>query len=156
MIGERLNRRILLTAGITGATGVALGAFSAHGLENYLLDTNLDPEIVKRRLAQFETGVRYQLLHSLALLGLAALQLGSAKIKTWIYYTITLGCILFSGSLYLLVFLDKPVLGAITPLGGLSWIVAWSLITILARTCQTNDLGPTKDTEQKSRSDWKT
>ena len=126
--------RILIAAGISGAIAVILGAFSAHGLEDYLLNAGLDDETTSRRLSQFETGVRYHLLHSILILSLAALPIQSVKAKRRLCLLIGLGCVLFSGSLYLLVFLNLPILGAITPLGGLSWIVGWCWIAWIGKT----------------------
>lgn len=133
MSDNRTEGRILTAAGLTGATAVILGAYSAHGLENLLASTGLDPETLARRLSQFETGVRYHLIHALVLLGLAALPFGSSKTKQNASRLIMAGCFLFSGSLYLLVFLNLPVLGAITPLGGLSWILGWIWIARLGK-----------------------
>lgn len=108
--------------------GVALGAFGAHGLKS-----RLSPQ----RLANFETGVRYQMVHSLGLLatGLAA---GLWTANAWVGIAGVLllaGMVLFSGSLYLLSITDRRWLGAITPLGGLAWIIGWLCLVagILAR-----------------------
>lgn len=137
MSEKNIEGNILLTCGITGSLAVILGAYSAHGLEGYLLGTELDLETVTRRLTQFETGVRYQLVHTLAMLGLAALPFGTTKAKRVAFGLLLAGCVLFSGSLYLLVFLNLPVLGAITPLGGLSWILGWIWIAFLGKNSLT-------------------
>ncbi|XZE54912.1 DUF423 domain-containing protein [Planctomycetaceae bacterium SH139] len=130
-----MNVRLwILLAGLSGAVGVLVGAFGAHGLEDYLQDRQLDAETVERRIGQFETAVRYHLVHAVALLGLAALapQLRPRRVQVvgWLFIA---GLLLFSGSLYLLVALNQPKLGAITPLGGGSWIVAWSLLAFSAQ-----------------------
>ncbi len=122
---RQIEKKITLVAGFSGALAVILGAYSAHGLENYLASTELDPETQVRRLSQFETGVRYHLFHSLVLLVLAALPLGEDRAKRNVSRLIFLGLVMFSGSLYLLVFLNLPILGAITPIGGLCWITGW-------------------------------
>lgn len=130
-----MNLRLwIFLAGLSGALGVLVGAFGAHGLEDYLQDRQLDAETVARRIGQFETAVRYHLVHAVALLGLAALapQLRPRPVQVvgWLFVA---GLLLFSGSLYLLVALNQPKLGAITPLGGVSWIVAWSVLAFSAR-----------------------
>lgn len=130
-----MNVRLwILLAGLSGAVGVLVGAFGAHGLEGWLQDRQLDAETVERRVRQFETAVRYHLVHAVALLGLAALapqlRRGRVQVVGWLFVA---GLLLFSGSLYLLVALNQPKLGAITPLGGVSWIVAWSVLAFSAR-----------------------
>jgi uncharacterized membrane protein YgdD (TMEM256/DUF423 family) len=123
----------LVAAGVAGLSGVVLGAFSAHGLEAWLVDRGLDGEKLVDRLAQAETGVRYHLVHAVALLGLfAAVPRIRPAVARLCGVLMSGGILLFSGSLYLLVALDLPWLGAITPLGGLSWIVAWGLLCFAA------------------------
>ncbi|MCA8941148.1 MAG: DUF423 domain-containing protein [Planctomycetes bacterium] len=94
---------------------VAAGAFGAHGLK-----ATLEPG----DLAIFETAVRYQMYHALALLACAALAARGFRIglAPW---ALLLGTMVFSGSLYLLVLLDVRWLGAITPIGGVVMIVGW-------------------------------
>lgn len=127
----------LILVGLLGALGVAVGAFSAHGLEKYLAESmGLFEPTLSRRVAQAETGVRYHLIHVVALLGLVAVapqfgrpgQRRTAKIAFWL---ITVGIVLFSGSLYLLVALNLPILGAVTPFGGVSLIAGWIAMAAL-------------------------
>ena len=92
--------------------GIALGAFGAHGLADRLEATG--------RLANWETATFYHLIHGLALFVIASLPgrpLG--------YYWFLAGIILFSGSLYALALTDISKFGAITPLGGVSFLVGW-------------------------------
>ncbi len=105
---------------VLAGVGVALGAFGAHGLK-----ARVTPEL----LAVFETGVRYHMYHALALLAvgwamsrnpLPSLQLAG------ILFVVGIG--LFSGSLYLMTFTGARWLGAITPLGGLAFLVGWALL----------------------------
>lgn len=100
--------------------GVALGAFGAHGLR-----ATLAPE----DLATFETGVRYQMYHALALLAVAwaaGRWPGSAVVLAgWLFVA---GIVVFSGSLYTLVLTGHRWLGAVTPLGGLAFLVGWGLL----------------------------
>jgi len=107
-----------------GFLGVALGAFGAHGLR-----TRLGPEM----LAVFETGVRYQMYHALALLVLGALAPGIAgRLATAAGWSFTAGIVLFSGSLYLLALTDVRILGAITPLGGVAFLIGWACLAYAA------------------------
>lgn len=111
----------LFLASISGAIGVALGAFGAHALK-----ARLTPE----RLQTFETGVRYQMYHVAGLLG-AAFAVGQwpgSMLPVWAGWGFVLGTVLFSGSLYLLVGTNKRWLGAITPFGGVAFIVGWILL----------------------------
>ena len=129
---DQISRLMIVTAAICGGLGVAIGAFGAHGLGDYLATINSDPSIVQRRLAQFDTGARYHLIHAVAMLALAGLPLGSSKLYPWVARLFLLGIILFSGSLYLLVITGQTKLGMVTPLGGLSWIIGWSLLAFAA------------------------
>lgn len=112
-----------------GGTGVALGAFAAHGLRG-----RLAPD----RLATFETGARYQLLHAVALLAVAALLArldARAPAGAWLTRAAWCWCagtVLFSGSLYLLALTGVRWLGAITPLGGAGFIAGWGLLLFAA------------------------
>ena len=98
---------------------VGLGAFGAHALK-----TRLTPDM----LAIFETGVRYQVYHALALLLLAAVR-GPSK-AGWCF---TAGIVLFSGSLYLLALTGVRKWGAVTPIGGVLFLIGW-LILMFSRT----------------------
>ncbi len=105
-------------AALSGASGVLLGAFGAHGLR----------ETLEARLMQtFETAVQYQMIHSLALLLVAILynQIGRSLALEISILAFMTGIILFSGSLYGLVLTEIRWLGPVTPLGGLCFIVGW-------------------------------
>lgn len=117
-------RSFLMLAAFFGFTGVGLGAFAAHGLKN-----RLSPEY----LAIFHTGVLYQLIHALALLGVAVLaaQL-PGRLVTWAGFSFALGIVLFSGSLYVLTLSGFSKLGIITPFGGLAFLVGWALLGLAA------------------------
>ncbi len=110
----------LLAGAIAGFTGVAAGAFGAHALKARLA-TDL--------LAIFETGVRYQLVHALALLmlGLAGDRLPGGALRG-AGLGFTLGIVIFSGSLYALALSGTRWLGAITPLGGLAFLFGWFVL----------------------------
>ena len=119
-----MDRMLLLVGAIAGFIGVGFGAFGAHGLRG-----RLSPEM----LAVFETGVRYQMYHALAIL-VTAVALGFAddrllRIGGWLF---ALGIVLFSGSLYVLALTGVTTLGMITPLGGLAFLAGWTLLVIKA------------------------
>jgi len=103
---------------------VALGAFATHGLK-----PTLSPDM----LAVFETGVRYHMYHALAIL-LTALLMSRLEgraiaIAGWAF---SVGILLFSGSLYALALTGVTTLGAITPLGGVAFLVGWIALAIAA------------------------
>src|SRR5262245_17990867 len=102
---------------LSAALAVAAGAFGAHALRGQLSPA---------ALATFETGVRYQLVHALALvaLGLAAPRLERGAVRA-IGILFALGTVLFAGSLYALAVTGVRVLGAVTPFGGLCFIAGW-------------------------------
>ena len=111
---------------ISGALSVTFGAFGAHGLEDRLSASYLDT---------FNTAVRYQFLHTLALLGIICLPDHLVKLRTlhWVSISFAAGVLLFSGSLYLLVLFDIPSLGVITPIGGAALILGWVLLLLSVR-----------------------
>jgi uncharacterized membrane protein YgdD (TMEM256/DUF423 family) len=84
-------------------------------------------------LAIFHTGVLYQLIHALAILGVAVLaaQL-PGRLMTWAGFSFALGIVLFSGSLYVLTLTGISKLGIITPFGGLAFLVGWALLGLTA------------------------
>jgi uncharacterized membrane protein YgdD (TMEM256/DUF423 family) len=133
MNGDSTTRWILVAAGVSGAAGVLLGSFGAHGLDTVLAERGLEDALIAKRLDQFDVGVRYHLIHSIALLALASVRTGSSDCRRWVAWMFLLGLLLFSGSLYGLVLTNTPVLGAITPLGGLCWVAGWLLVAILSR-----------------------
>jgi uncharacterized membrane protein YgdD (TMEM256/DUF423 family) len=119
-----MDRTFLLIGALSGFIGVAAGAFGAHALRN-----RLSPEM----LAVFETGVRYQLYHTFAVLFVAV---AAARFDGWLVrgagWSFTAGIVLFSGSLYALAFSGVTTLGAITPIGGLAFLVGWGLLAAVA------------------------
>jgi uncharacterized membrane protein YgdD (TMEM256/DUF423 family) len=118
MMPERpASSTLLVTACLLMAAGVGLGAFGAHGLR-----TRLSPDL----LAIYETGVHYHLVHGLGACVAALLArsgLGRrAETGGWLFVA---GIVLFSGSLYVLALTGTRWLGAITPFGGVAWIIGW-------------------------------
>jgi uncharacterized membrane protein YgdD (TMEM256/DUF423 family) len=119
-----VDKTFLLIGSLAGFLAVALGAFGAHGLRS-----RLTPDM----LAVFETGVRYHMYHALAIV-LVALILG--RMDGWLIRTagwaFTIGLVLFPGSLYLLALTGVTVLGAITPLGGIAFLIGWACLAVAA------------------------
>jgi uncharacterized membrane protein YgdD (TMEM256/DUF423 family) len=115
--------KIFLLAGtLSGALSVMIGAFGAHALKNKLLANG--------RLDVFETAVKYQFYHSLALLILGILMLVKFESKLMDYagYSFIAGILIFSGSLYILCLTNIGKWGAVTPFGGLFLIAGWLLM----------------------------
>jgi uncharacterized membrane protein YgdD (TMEM256/DUF423 family) len=130
-----MNPKLIAIVGaLLAAAGVGLGAFGAHGLENFLRELGREADLAKR-LAWFETGVKYQLYHALGLVAIAALasQVAGAGVRV-AGVAFILGIVLFSGSLYGMTFLGDEwrKLGMITPLGGLAFIIGWIAVAVAA------------------------
>jgi uncharacterized membrane protein YgdD (TMEM256/DUF423 family) len=103
---------------------VGAGAFGAHALRQ-----RLDPDL----LDVFETAVRYQMFHALALIATAwAVSRWPASPAEWAGWLFLAGILLFSGSLYLLSLTGVRWLGAITPLGGVAWLAGWAVLAYSA------------------------
>jgi uncharacterized membrane protein YgdD (TMEM256/DUF423 family) len=110
----------VLIGSVLGAVAVAAGAFGAHGLKGWLA-----PEM----LAVFETGVRYHLVHALALLAVAwATTRWSGHAVVLAGWLFVAGIVLFSGSLYALSLTGVRAFGIVTPFGGAAFIVGWLLL----------------------------
>lgn len=117
-------RVFLMLAAFFGFTGVALGAFAAHGLKNRLSE---------QYLAIFHTGVTYQLVHTLALFGVALLLAHlPGRLVAWAGAFFALGIVLFSGSLYVLTLTGISKLGIITPIGGAAFLAGWLCLGLAA------------------------
>ncbi|HQW10668.1 MAG TPA: DUF423 domain-containing protein [Saprospiraceae bacterium] len=121
-------KKILIISAFLGMFAVILGAFGAHGLRGYIPDASLE---------SYKTGVQYQFIHVLAIVGIFSIYsrypLPLFKTVGWLFL---IGIILFSGSLYLLttssMWTSSSVsfLGPITPLGGLFFIAGWLVFII--------------------------
>jgi uncharacterized membrane protein YgdD (TMEM256/DUF423 family) len=118
------DRVFFLVGSVSGFIAVGLGAFAAHGLK-----ARLPAEL----LAVFETGVRYQMYHALALLAASWAQTrwpGTlASASGWLFLA---GTVLFSGSLYVLALSGARWLGAVTPFGGLAFLAGWLCLAAAA------------------------
>jgi len=113
---------LLIVGAVLAALAVTIGAFGAHGLKS-----RLSPE----DLVIFEIGVRYHMYHSIAvlLLGIIGYFMPHSLISPVAFLMIA-GIIIFSGSLYFLVITDSRWLGAITPIGGMCFIIGWLLLAV--------------------------
>ena len=115
-------KKILLAGAVLMALCVLLGAFGAHALKK-----SLSPEM----LAVYKTGIEYQFYHSIGLLliGMIGFHVKS-KWLNWSGILLLVGIILFSGSLYVLSITGVKALGAITPIGGLSFVAGWICLAV--------------------------
>ncbi|ATB27496.1 DUF423 domain-containing protein [Melittangium boletus] len=117
--------RLWLTLGAASAfLSVAAGAFGAHALR-----ARLTPDL----LTIFETGARYHMYHSLGLIAIGLLgQLRPSPLLNGAGWSLVVGILLFSGSLYAMALSGVRALGAITPLGGLGFLLGWLLFAVVA------------------------
>ena len=130
-----MRKKIIITAAILGALAVIAGAFGAHGLQKFLSAKDIEV---------WHTAVQYQFYHVFALLFLSTLTRHKTRLINDCYYPFTLGTVFFSGSLYLLAcsrwmeWSWTPVIGPITPVGGLLFIAGWILLGVIAFTNKLN------------------
>ena len=116
-------KTVIFVASILGALSVAIGAFGAHGLEATLQANG--------RAETFETAVKYQFYHTIALFLLGILMLNiDSHYFNWAFYCFLAGTVVFSGSLYTLSLTNATRLGAITPIGGLGFILGWIFLGV--------------------------
>lgn len=118
------EKNMIATAAFLAAVSIAMGAFGAHGLKN-LVD--------EKAIQIYETGIRYQMYHVLAILILGIATVIPEKIKKRVFWFFIFGIILFSGSIYLLALnailpFDAKIIGIVTPIGGLMFIIGWILL----------------------------
>lgn len=108
-----MNKTLVAVGAINAAISVGAGAFGAHSLRE-----RLEP----RALEIFETAARYHMYHALAIILCGALAVSGSRTSGWIFQA---GIAIFCGSLYALALTDVKILGAITPIGGLAFLVGW-------------------------------
>jgi uncharacterized membrane protein YgdD (TMEM256/DUF423 family) len=124
-----MTRTWLLLAGVNGFLAVALGAFGAHGLQKNLSGL---PDAAKR-MEWWQTAAHYHLIHAVALGIVACVALRVAGRPTLIAgWALQAGMVLFCGSLYLMTLTGQRWLGAVTPLGGVGFLVGWAAIVAAA------------------------
>lgn len=124
-----MNKRIIVTASIFGMLAVASGAFGAHSLRNQISPSDLQI---------WKTAVDYQFYHTLALVFLSTFSRFKRGLINLSFWFFTLGIIFFSGSLYLLAIKSLiagtavSILGPVTPIGGLFFILGWISLLLAA------------------------
>lgn len=118
-----MHKLFLFIGSLAMALAVMLGAFGAHGLKEKLTPAMLDI---------FQTGVTYHFYHALGLLliGILAQQLTDITLLKWSGWFMIAGIIIFSGSLYTLSLSGISWLGAITPIGGVCFILSWLVLAL--------------------------
>lgn len=112
------NSSAIRIAALVGFLAVALGAFGAHGLKDLLARNGT--------LATYETAVLYHLVHAVVLLALAY----RAPFRKGPFFAFLFGILVFSGTLYLLAVTNTRWLGAITPIGGVGFLVGWAWLVL--------------------------
>lgn len=116
-------KTVIIIAAILGALSVGLGAFGAHGLEATLTANG--------RLDTYETAVKYQVYHALAILLVGILMINlNHHYFGYAAWSFLIGTVIFSGSLYVLSLTNITWLGAITPIGGLAFIIGWVFLAL--------------------------
>ena len=120
-----MSKVFIILGSLNAFLAVALGAFGAHGLQN---------KLTEQMLATYETGVKYHMMHALGLIliGIISRYTSGSVLINWSGWLICAGIVLFSGSLYLLSISGIRWLGAVTPLGGLSFLAGWLLLVVAA------------------------
>jgi uncharacterized membrane protein YgdD (TMEM256/DUF423 family) len=117
-----MSKTIMLTATVFLAIAVVVGAFGAHALKSKIPDDLMQV---------YQTGVEYHFYHALGLLLVGILSIyWPTGLLNWSALFLALGILLFSGSLYVMAITGIKWLGAITPLGGLSFIAGWVLLFV--------------------------
>lgn len=123
-----MKKNIIIGA-VLGFLAVALGAFGAHALKDLLVKNDYQ--------AVWETGVQYQMFHAVAILVIGVLMsknvIGNVKSLRVAATAMLIGTILFSGSLYVMAVTKITVLGAITPIGGVAFLIGWVALMMAAK-----------------------
>ncbi|MAF66021.1 MAG: hypothetical protein CMJ84_10255 [Planctomycetes bacterium] len=124
-----MKRNWIILGAVSGAIAVVLGAFGAHGLRTTLDDTGLEV---------WRTAVRYQMFHAVALLVVGVLERAGAsaprpRALALAGWALSVGTVLFSGSLYCLALGGPSLLGPLTPLGGAAFVLGWGALALAGR-----------------------
>lgn len=132
----------LFLGAVFGGLAVGLGAFAAHGLDKVFVEKYTGQTrfvagetvpLARKFLQDFKTGAEYQMYHSLALLGVGLLaQTRNTKRLKIAGIAFTCGILLFSGSLYILTLSGVTKWGAVTPLGGVAFLIGWTALALEA------------------------
>ncbi len=129
-----MERLALTASGISGFVAVALGAFGTHGLKG-----RLEPLAdAAKRLEWWNTAAQYQAIHALALGLVAVLAARNASAALHVAaISFMVGTVLFSGSLYTMTLTGIRALGAVTPFGGVAFLIGWASVAVAARGLRT-------------------
>lgn len=119
-----MQRRLLILGATFGVLAVIFGAFGAHALKEILSETQLNT---------FETGVRYQFYHAFLAMLAGVIPVFTEKTRKAVFFTLLIGVILFSGSIYLLATpqltgINFKSIGFLTPIGGAFLIISWLIL----------------------------
>lgn len=137
---NKTSRWLLFLASVLGAIGVGVGAMAAHSLPKQLEQRGLAPEVIAKKLEQCELGVRYQMIHVLAVAFIAfSMRGGSCKLLLGAAVLFLLGILCFSGGLYSIAIADQIIHWSIVPLGGSTLIAAWLCLAMSALFAKGND-----------------
>jgi uncharacterized membrane protein YgdD (TMEM256/DUF423 family) len=134
-----MEKVYIIVAALFGAIGVMIGAFGAHAFKDMLVESG--------HLDTFNTAIEYHFYHTLAAL-IAPILLnnsthsGKAKTASFLFL---LGIVLFSGSLYLISFTEITYVGFLTPIGGVSFILGWIILSYAAYRSEFKDLRKKED-----------
>ena len=122
----------MFVAGILGATGVAIGAFQAHGLEKLLVIRLVPTEDISHRLELCSTGVRFQLIHALALIVISIVSFLRPTDRIWraVGIGFCIGLLFFCGSLYMISIAGKQSFAKFAPIGGVTLMASWFMVSI--------------------------
>ncbi len=125
------SRWLIFVAAVSGLVCVGIGAMGSHSLPKRLQDAGISESEVQKKLSQCEIAVKYQMYHTLAILGIG-LSPAAASNRTWKLASILflMGIFLFSGGLYSMVFFNALGHWSIVPLGGVTLMGAWLLFGI--------------------------
>ena len=138
---SKSGKVLLLAGAIFGALGVVIGAFGAHSLPKIIFSADLETDseaisYVAKRVANWETGARYQMYHAIGMMVAGFLcQIVPRKLCVIAGWSFFVGILFFSGALYLLALSNMKWLGGIAPIGGTAFIVGWiSLAIAISKT----------------------
>ncbi|MBC2313364.1 DUF423 domain-containing protein [Listeria welshimeri] len=114
-------KKTIITGAVFAGLAVLLGAFGAHALK----------DVLRRYASTWETGVQYQMFHAVGILIIGLLmEKQTSRLYNWAAILFSVGIVFFSGSLYVLSISKVTVLGAITPIGGVCFVVGWFLLIL--------------------------
>ncbi|MBC1972574.1 DUF423 domain-containing protein [Listeria welshimeri] len=114
-------KKTIITGAVFAGLAVLFGAFGAHALK----------DVLGRYASTWETGVQYQMFHAVGILIIGLLmEKQTSRLYNWVAILFSVGIVFFSGSLYVLSISKVTVLGAITPIGGVCFVVGWFLLIL--------------------------